>query len=66
MAVLRLARVPRAAACAIEGGLLLSYLVLSGAPVSAVRAAVMAVAGMLSFAARRRPAALGALSVRIR
>ena len=63
MAVLRLARVPRAAACAIEGGLLLSYLVLSGAPVSAVRAAVMAVAGMLSFAARRRPAALGALSV---
>lgn len=63
MAVLRFARVPRAAACVIEGGLLLSYLVLSGAPVSAVRAAVMAFAGILSFAVRRRPAALGALSV---
>lgn len=59
---LRLMRVPRAPATAVQAALLLSYLVLAAAPPSAVRATAMAFAGMLSFAARRRPAALGALS----
>lgn len=63
MALVSLVRVPRAPACALVAALLLAYLVLSGAPVSAIRAAVMAFAGMVSFAVRRRPAALGALSV---
>lgn len=59
---LRLMRVPRVPAMAVQAMLLLSYLVLAAAPPSAVRAAVMAFAGMLSFAVRRRPASLGALS----
>lgn len=63
MALVSLLRVPRAPACALVAALVLAYLVLSGAPVSAIRAAVMAFAGMFSFAARRRPAALGALAV---
>ncbi len=62
MAAFRLMRLPRWAACAAEAALLLAYLALAGAPVSAVRAAVMAFAGMLSFMACRRPAALGALA----
>ncbi|MFR1640006.1 MAG: ComEC/Rec2 family competence protein, partial [Eggerthellaceae bacterium] len=61
-AVLRLLRLPRAAAVAVQALLLLCYLVLAAAPPSAVRAAVMAFAGMLAFTARRRPAALSALA----
>lgn len=60
--LLRALRVPRAIAQVLQALLLLGYLVLSAAPPSAVRAAVMAFAGMLSFAARRRPAALSALA----
>lgn len=62
-ALLRLMRVPRCPALALQAALLLCYLVLAAAPPSAVRAAVMALAGMLSFTAHRRPAALGALSL---
>lgn len=61
-ALLRLLRLPRAAAAAVQALLLLCYLVLAAAPPSAVRAAVMAFAGMLAFTARRRPAALSALA----
>ena len=62
-ALLEALRVPRRIALAVQGGLLLCFLVLAAAPPSAVRAAVMAGAGMCSFAARRRPAALSALAV---
>ncbi len=60
---LRLLRMPRALATALQIGLILSYLVLTAVPPSAVRAACMTCAGMVSFAARRRPAALNALCV---
>ena len=39
------------------------YLVLTGAPVSAIRAAVMAALGLFSFFGGRRPYALGGLSL---
>lgn len=62
-ALLRLAHVPRWVAIILQVALLLCYLVLAAAPPSAIRAAVMAFVGMLSFTAHRRPAALGALSL---
>ncbi len=62
-ATLRALRVPRAVTGVVQAALLLSYLVLTAAPSSAVRAAVMAFAGMASFAVGRRPAALSALAV---
>lgn len=63
LGALRTLRLPRAVASVAQAVLLLGYLVFAAAPPSAVRAAVMAYAGMLSFTARRRPAALNALSV---
>ena len=62
-ALLRVLRVPRRVGLVLQAALLLSFLVLAAAPPSAVRAAVMAFAGMFAFTARRRPAALSALSV---
>lgn len=62
-ALLRTLRVPRRVSLIVQGALLLCFLVLAAAPPSAVRAAVMTFAGMFSFAARRRPAALSALAV---
>ena len=47
----------------LQASFLLGYLVLAAMPSSAVRAAVMAFAGMFAFTARRRPAALSALAV---
>lgn len=62
-ALLRALRVPRRASLIAQAALLLCFLVLAAAPPSAVRAAVMTFAGMFAFTARRRPAALSALSV---
>lgn len=62
-ALLRLLHVPRRAGFVLQAGFLLGFLVLAAAPPSAVRASVMAFAGMFSFTARRRPAALSALAV---
>ncbi|RDB62319.1 DNA internalization-related competence protein ComEC/Rec2 [Gordonibacter sp. 28C] len=56
-------RAPRALAVAAQAALLLCYLALSAAPVSAVRAALMTFAGMSSFFARRRPASLNAVGL---
>lgn len=61
-AVLRALRVPRAAAALVQAALVVSYLVLTAVPVSAVRSAAMALAGLVAFTAQRRPAALSALS----
>ena len=55
-------RVPKRATLAIQLLLIASYLVFTAFPISAVRAAVMACAGMLSFTARRRASSLSALS----
>lgn len=62
-ALSRALRIPRRVAVGLQAALLLGFLVLAAAPPSAVRAAVMAFAGMFAFTARRRPAALSALAV---
>lgn len=60
---LKALRAPRALAAGVQAALLLCYLALSAAPVSAVRAALMTFAGMSSFFARRRPASLNAVGL---
>ena len=52
----------RAAAIAMQVAFILAYLVLTGAPTSAVRAAVMATLALIAYVPGRRPYALGALS----
>lgn len=61
--ILKALRVPRGAATIVQIVLVLCYLVLSAAPISAVRAAIMTVAGMGSWFAHRRPASLNALGI---
>lgn len=63
--LLRILRLPRAAAIVLEGAFLVCYLVFAGVPLSAVRAAAMAALGMASFAAQRRAASLSALAVAV-
>ena len=59
--VLQVVRTPRRFSLAIQLAVLSIYLVLTGMPISALRAAAMAVVGMASFLARRRRATLSAL-----
>ena len=59
--VLQVVRTPRRLSFAIQLAVLSIYLVLTGMPISALRAAAMAVVGMMSFLARRRRATLSAL-----
>ena len=59
--VLQVIRTPRRFSLAIQLAVLSIYLVLTGMPISALRAAAMAVVGMTSFLARRRRATLSAL-----
>ncbi len=54
---------PRFISVFLQIAFLLCYLVLAAAPPSAIRATIMAVAGMLSFTFKRRPAALNALAI---
>ncbi len=60
--VLSRARAPKRATLVIQLLLIACYLVFTAFPISAVRAAAMACAGMLSFTARRRASSLSALS----
>ncbi len=60
--VLARARVPKRATLITQLLLIAAYLVFTAFPISAVRAAAMACAGMLSFTARRRASSLSALS----
>ena len=62
-ALMRLARLPRWLSVAAQVALVLAYLVLTAMPVSAIRAAVMTFAGLLSWTARKRASSLSALSV---
>ncbi|WP_251230681.1 ComEC/Rec2 family competence protein [Adlercreutzia aquisgranensis] len=62
-AVLGALRCPRAAAVPLQAALILSFLLLSAASASAVRASIMAFCAMGSFFARRRPSSLSALGV---
>ena len=61
--VLRTLRAPKPLAVVLQAAFVFLYLVFSAVPVSAVRAAVMSVVGMASYAAQRRPAPLNALAV---
>lgn len=58
---LQVVRTPRRFSLAIQLAVLSIYLVLTGMPISALRAAAMAVVGMTSFLARRCRATLSAL-----
>ena len=62
MTLLRRLSAPRALAVFLQVTLIGCYLVLTGAPVSARRAAVMTCIALLSFFGGRRPYALGGLS----
>ena len=59
--VLQVVRTPRRLSLAIQLAVLSIYLLLTGMPISALRAAAMSVVGMMSFLARRRRATLSAL-----
>ncbi len=61
--LLRSLRVPRRVSAFILIGLMGSYLVVSGMPVSAVRATIMSSVGVLSLLGKRRPSALNALGL---
>lgn len=62
-AVMKLARLPRWLSVTTQIALILAYLVLTAVPVSAIRAAIMTFAGLLSWTARRRASSLAALSI---
>lgn len=61
--LLKALRAPRAVTIGVQVVLLTCYLVLSGMPISAVRAALMTFAGMSSFFAKRRPSSLNAIGL---
>lgn len=55
--------IARGVSIVLQVALILGYLVLTGAPISAIRASFMATLAMLSYFPGRRPYALGALSL---
>ncbi len=61
--ILRVARAPRWLSCALQVAFVLAYLVFTAVPVSAMRAAVMTLAGLTAWTAKRRPSSLNALSI---
>lgn len=63
LALLRACGLSARASFGAQGLLMAGYLVVSAVPISALRAALMACCGLLSFAARRRPASANALGV---
>lgn len=60
---LRLAKVRRLPSIALQGFFILAYLAISAVPPSAVRAAIMAFAGMGARPLARRPSAVSSLSI---
>ena len=56
-------RIPRRLTIALLIGLMVSYLVVSGVPVSALRATLMSSVGILALFGRRRPSAQNALGL---
>lgn len=61
--VLKALRVPHGARLALQSALLLTYLVMAGVPVSAVRAAAMVLLSFSASLARRRNASANALAL---
>ncbi|MBE6473083.1 MAG: DNA internalization-related competence protein ComEC/Rec2 [Coriobacteriaceae bacterium] len=62
-AFLRALRAPRRLSISVLVCVMASYLIFSGAPVSALRATLMSSVGVMSLLARRRPSSLSALGV---
>ena len=60
---LRCLRVPRRVSIAVLIAMMAAYLVVSGVPVSAVRATIMSSIGLLALLGRRRPSAMNALGL---
>ncbi len=56
-------RCPRALSVTVQSAFILAYLLLAAAPVSAVRASIMALAGLSSFFARRRRSSVAAVGL---
>lgn len=63
--LLRSLRMPRGAVAIIQSILIVAYLVFTGIPVSALRAALMASISLLSFFAKRKNSSLNALSLAV-
>ena len=63
VAVLKRARVPRRISIALSIGFMASYVVMSGAPVSVIRASLMSSVGLLALVGRRRPSSENALGI---
>ena len=61
--VLRMMKSPRWLSCAFQMLFIVAYLVFTAMPASAIRAALMTVAGLNAWTLRRRPSSLNALSV---
>ncbi len=61
--LLRSLRVPRSLSVVLQIGFVLVYLILAAAPISGIRAAVMSIVGMTSYASRRRSAPLNGLAL---
>ena len=62
---LKAMRSPRKITIAILIAIMVSYLVLAGMPVSAIRAAIMSSVGIVSLLGKRRPSALNSLGIGI-
>ncbi len=62
-ALLKRLRCPRAASIVVQSVFILAYLLLAAAPVSAIRASIMALAGLSSFFARRRKSSVAAIGL---
>ncbi len=61
--LLKSLRSPRAFSCALQVLFVLAYLVFTAIPASALRAAIMTIAGLNSWALKRRPSSLNALCI---
>ena len=63
--LLKALRVPRRTSICVLVGMMCSYTVLAGMPISCVRAAIMSSAGVLALFGKRRPSSLNALGLGI-
>ena len=61
--LLKRLRCPRAASIVVQSAFIFAYLLLAAAPVSAIRASIMALAGLSSFFARRRRSSVAAIGL---
>ena len=63
VSILKLVKVPRRFVIGLTMGFMAMYIVMSGGPVSVVRASLMSSVGLLSLVGKRRPSSLNALGI---